>query len=214
MAPIRVGVSRGHARICPRRRDRAGGRYVGIPRTNPQEPAIVGVAAETPRPPPHGMLAIEMLAHEHAQARAAAAPPLLVDLQEHTVEADGVVARHHALLFVTQDLIEVVATDRDEGTRGIGGGVSEAGVVIGDEAVAQIAVGHGHRADLGHRSSLTRRPCRVPLARSLRPRACGEKPTMCSMPSVARARPTWVSLLRSGAVPEVGVYTAHPARSV
>src|SRR5215510_11539089 len=104
MAPIRVGGSRGHARICPRRRDRAGGRYVGTPRTNLQKSAVAGVTAETPRPPPHGMLAIEMPAHEHGQARAAAAPTLLVDLQEHTVEADRVVARHHALLFVTQDL--------------------------------------------------------------------------------------------------------------
>ena len=96
------------------------------------------------------MLASEMPAHEHAQARAAAAAALLVDLQGHAVEADGVVARHDARLFVTQDLMEVVAADGDEGTSGIGGGVSEAGVVIGDEAVAQIAVGRGHRADVGH----------------------------------------------------------------
>ena len=37
---------------------------------------------------------------------------------------------------------------------------------------------------------------------------------MCSMPSRARARPTWVRLRRSAPRPDVGVYTAQPARSV
>ena len=37
---------------------------------------------------------------------------------------------------------------------------------------------------------------------------------MCSMPRRAKARPTWVSCLRSGAAPAVGVWTAQCARSV
>src|SRR5213594_3513443 len=37
---------------------------------------------------------------------------------------------------------------------------------------------------------------------------------MCSMPSRASARPTWVGCWRSGALPDVGVWTAPCARSV
>ena len=40
------------------------------------------------------------------------------------------------------------------------------------------------------RSSFTKRSCRVRLTRSLRPRACGDWPRMCSMPSACRAGPT------------------------
>ena len=42
-------------------------------------------------------------------------------------------------------------------------------------------------------SSLTRRSWSVRKARSERPRAAGEYAAMCSMPSSASARPTWVS---------------------
>src|SRR5215475_10643083 len=139
-----------------------------------------------------------MLAHEHAQARAAAAPPLLVDLQEHAVEADRVVARYDALLFVTQDLIEVVAPDGDEGTRGIDGGVSEAGVVLGDEAVAQIAVGRGHRADLGHPELVDEAPLQSAVGPFAPATGLRREADDVFDAELGEARPTWVSLLRSG----------------
>jgi hypothetical protein len=150
------------------------------------------------------MATVEVAADEYAQAGAATPAPLLVDLQHHAIEHDGVIAGDAARFLVAEDLVQVMPAHRHEGAAGISRGAAEAGVVVGNEALAQIAVGGSEGPDPGD-PQLTRRPCRVPLARSLRPRAWGEKLTMCSMPSRAKARPTWVSFVRSGLVPDVGV---------
>ena len=51
---------------------------------------------------------VEMAAHEHAEPRTGPAAALFIDLQEHPVEAHGVVLGHDALFLVTEDLLEVV----------------------------------------------------------------------------------------------------------
>lgn len=123
------------------------------------------VTAQAAGAPPYGVLAVEMPAHEHAEACAAAAAALLVDLQQHAGEAHGIVPGDHAFLFVTQDLGEIVPADRDEGTGGIGGRVSEGGVVVRDEVLAQIAVSRGHGADPRHPQLVDQ----TPLQRAVRP---------------------------------------------
>src|ERR1044071_3022199 len=117
----------------PPRRFRGRGGRAGQP--------VGGIAPQTPWSPPHGMLAIEMTPHDDAEACAAAPPALFVDLQEHAVECDGVVACDDTLFLMAEDLVEVVRADRDEGARGISRGAAEGGVVIGHEALLEIAIG-------------------------------------------------------------------------
>jgi signal transduction histidine kinase len=94
--------------------------------------------------------AIEVAPDEHGQARTAAAAPLLVDLEDHAIQDDGVVPRDRAGLFMTEDLLEVHAAEGHEGGRGIGRGPAEGRVQGGHEALAQIAIGRLQGADLGH----------------------------------------------------------------
>src|SRR5882672_8189774 len=99
--------------------------------------------------PPDGMPTVEVPANEYAQAGAAAAALLLVDLQHHAIEHERVVPGDGALFLVAEDLVQVLPAHRDEGAAGIGRGATEARIVVGDEALAQIAVGGGAGPDPG-----------------------------------------------------------------
>lgn len=72
--------------------------------------------------------------------------------------------------------------------RGIRRRPPEDGIVGRQEALGEVAIGGSQVRIPATRSSFTKRSCRVRLTRSLRPRARGEKLTMCSMPSWAKAR--------------------------
>jgi hypothetical protein len=85
-----------------------------------------------------------------AKPRAAAPAALFVDLQEHAVERDGVVARDDTLFVMAQDLVEIVGADGDEGAGGIGGRAGEGGVVVREEVLVEIAVGGGDGVDARH----------------------------------------------------------------
>src|SRR5438477_2229765 len=74
---------------------------------------------------------------------------LLGQLQAHGVEAHGVVGGDGSLILLTQDLIEIDVAERHEGRRRIGRRVAEAGVVVGNEALAKISVGGLERGDAG-----------------------------------------------------------------
>ena len=102
------------------------------------------VDSQTPGAPPDRAAAIEMTASEHAQADTTAPPALLVDLEMKPVETHRVVPGDDALFLMTEDLLQVRRADRHEGAGGIGGRVREGRVVVGEEALAQIAVGGGH----------------------------------------------------------------------
>jgi len=95
------------------------------------------------------MAGIEMATHEDAKAGTAAAAPLLVDLQDDAVQGHGVIAGHDALFLMTQDLLQVVGAEGDEGRGGIRRGTAERPIVVGDEMLGQVAVGLGHGADAG-----------------------------------------------------------------
>jgi len=120
------------------------------------------------------VVAIEMAPDEYTKACTGAPPALLAELQGHLIRGDDVVATDDALVFHTQDLLEVDRADPDEGGATLAGRASELGVEVRDEAVAQVAVRHGERGVPATRSSLTRRSCSVRFTRLLRPRACGE----------------------------------------
>lgn len=90
-----------------------------------------------------------MTSHEDTQTGAGAAPDLLGQLQDDTIQGHGVVARDHALVLMTEDLLEVDGAERHEGGGRIGGGPVKLGVEVGQEALAQIPVGGGHRGDAG-----------------------------------------------------------------
>ena len=65
------------------------------------------------------MAAVEVATHEHREAGAGPTAALLVDLQHDPLELHRVVARHRAGFFVTEDLVEIDASEGHEGGRGI-----------------------------------------------------------------------------------------------
>ena len=160
------------------------------------------------------MLPGEMPAHDNAEGRAAPPAALLVDLQDHAVEAHGVVAGDDPLLFVTEDLIEIDAADGHKRAGGICRRTAKGGVVVREEALAQILVGGGHRADLGHSELVDE----AALQRAVGPLAPAaglrREPDDVLDAELGQRAADLRELLRSGALPEVGVYTAQPARSV
>ena len=95
------------------------------------------------------MLAVEMTAHEDVQSGTGAAADLLGQLHDDAIPGHGVIARDHALVLMTEDLLEVNGAEGHEGRGGIGGGPVELGVEVGQEALTQIPIGGGHRRDAG-----------------------------------------------------------------
>src|SRR2546427_12200350 len=155
-----------------------------------------------------------MPAHDNAEARATPPAALLVDLQDDAVEADGVVAGNAPLLFVTEDLIEIDAADGHKRAGGISRRAAKGGVVVGEDALAQILVGGGPRADLGHSELVAE----AALQRAVGPLAPAaglrREPDDVLDAELGQRAADLRELAASGALPEVGVYTAQPARSV
>src|SRR5262249_10506390 len=112
-------------------------------------PAAGIVATKAAGPPPDRVLTVEVPPDQDPQAGAAPAAALLGNLQDEPIERDGVVPRDDALFFMTQDLIQIVNPDGHEGGRRIRGRPAEPGVVVGDEALPEIAIGRGHGAHAG-----------------------------------------------------------------
>src|SRR5262245_50247586 len=166
-------------------------------------PAVRVETAEAPRAVPDGVMAVEMTAHEHAQAGTGSAAGLPRQLQQDETGGDDVIAGDDALVLDAEDLLEIDAPEGDKGRARIGGRAAELGVEGRQKVGPQIPVGGGGPRDAGHAEFADQAVCKVRLTRSLRPRAWGESPRMCSMPRRARARPTWVGRRRSGALPEV-----------
>src|SRR5881409_3734452 len=155
----------------------------GGPSGGLQRAAAVVVAAEAAGAIPERVMAVEVTPHEDAQAGAGAPPGLLGDLPRHAIGRHDVVAADDALVLHAEDLIELDAPERHEGRARVCGRPAEFGIEAGQELLAQIArLAAATVVTPASRSSLTRRSCRVRLTRSLRPRAWGEWPRMCSMP--------------------------------
>ena len=112
-------------------------------------PAPGIVVAEAPGAEPDAVEAIEMAAYEDAEPGAGAAARLLVNLQPDALEGNGVVLPHGADLFMTEDVGEVHAPERDKGRGRIRGRPGEAAVVGREELFAQIPIGGGDGADAG-----------------------------------------------------------------
>jgi hypothetical protein len=91
-----------------------------------------------------------MPANGDAEAGAGAAPGLFGDLQGEAVEDHDVVLADGALLFVTEDVLEVCGAEGDEGAGGVAGGVGELRVVVSDEPIAHVGVGRRDRRDARH----------------------------------------------------------------
>src|ERR1700752_816505 len=96
------------------------------------------------------MRAVEGPTPEPAEAGAAVPAALFIDLQHKSAEAHGVVAGHDPFFLMTEDLLEVLTADGDEGGRGVRRRAGEARVVVGDEALAQVPVSGGHGGDPRH----------------------------------------------------------------
>jgi hypothetical protein len=88
-------------------------------------------AAEAQGPAPEGVGAVEVAADEDARAGARRAAGLFRQLQGDTREGDDVVGGDDALVFLTEDLIEIYRAERDEGRGGVSGGAGEGGVESG-----------------------------------------------------------------------------------
>src|SRR5205814_1550260 len=126
-----------------------GGKRGGRGGAAGRAPAAGVIVPEAPPAVPDAVPAVEMAADEHAQALAGAAARLLVDLQAHALEGDGVIRGDGARLFVTEDVGEVDPAEGHEGRGRIGGGVGKARLIGGEEALVQVAIGRGHGGDAG-----------------------------------------------------------------
>ena len=80
------------------------------------------VAAQAAPPPPDGVAAIEVAAHEDWEAGAGAAAALLAELQDHTIQGYGVVPGDDAPLLMAEDGLELSRGDGHEGRCGSVGG--------------------------------------------------------------------------------------------
>ena len=89
------------------------------------------------------MVAVEMAADQHAQPRAGAPPGLFGELERHALGGDDIVASHHPLGLDAEDLVEIDASEGDEGRGGIGGQPAELRVEGREEVLAQVAIGGG-----------------------------------------------------------------------
>jgi hypothetical protein len=74
---------------------------------------------------------IEVAAHLYCQTGAGAASWLLVELEQHAIEADRVVLADLTDLLLEEDLVQIDAVELHEGTRGIRGQLGELLVVSG-----------------------------------------------------------------------------------
>ena len=105
-----------------------------------------GELAEAMGTAPEAVGAIVVPAHEEAPPGIGRLPGLFADLQADAVEGHGVIGRHRTLFLFAEDLVEI---DGAEGHEGIGRGPREGGVVVGDEALAQVGVGGVDGGDAG-----------------------------------------------------------------
>ena len=95
-------------------------------------------------------MAIEVASDQHPQPRTRTTPGLLLQLQDDMVGSDDVVPPDDPFVFHAEDLLEVDAAEADEGGRGMRRRPPELGIELGDEMLAQIAIGPGDRGDAGH----------------------------------------------------------------
>ena len=91
-----------------------------------------------------------MLANLHAESGAGPPSRLFIDLQETPVDDHGIVGRDDALVFLTQNRIEIGVSDGDERIGRIRRLAPERGVVLGQVVVAQVLIGGRHRANARH----------------------------------------------------------------
>src|SRR5437899_1423293 len=99
-------------------------RVNGMSSGRAQRLALRSETPQTARAVPHRVLAVEMAADEHVQPGAGTAAGLLGQLQRDEAGSDDVVAPDDALVFDTEDLIEIDATERHEGRRRVRGPTS------------------------------------------------------------------------------------------
>src|SRR5262249_5375669 len=112
--------------------------------------ALVIVAAKATSAVPDRMVAVEMTADDHAQARTGATARVLGELQGQLFSGDDIVAADDALKFHAEDLLEIHAAQRHERGGAISRRAAEFGIEGRDEGLAQVAVGGRDRRDTSH----------------------------------------------------------------
>ena len=112
--------------------------------------------------------------HAHGGFDVVVAVALRRDLQGQALPLDAVVTPDLAVLLDAEHVLERAASVGDEGRSRLGRGDREAGIVVWDEALLEIALAASTVAILARRSSGGNRLCKVPKTRSIRPRASGE----------------------------------------
>ena len=98
-------------------------------------------------------------------------------MKNQVFEGDGVVVADYPLMSARQHQFQLDARQLDERALGLSGLDREAAIEVGDEVLFEIAIAGGviGNAVVSERQS----PLDLPKARSLRPRACGERARIC-----------------------------------
>src|SRR5215470_1106207 len=73
--------------------------------------AVKVESAQAPRAVPEGVVAVEMAAHQHAEAGTGAAAGLFRQLERDETSGDDVIAGDDALVLDAQDLLEIDAPE-------------------------------------------------------------------------------------------------------
>ena len=167
--------------------------------------AVGGIAGEAAGAVEEGEGAVGVIVDAHLGADVVRPDRARRNLQAPAVVTDRVVVAHLTLLLNAQDVGEDRRIDGDEGGPRLLGGNREAGVVRRQINLRRKRLAASTQVIPASASSFGSRSCSVRKARSQRPRASGEEAAMCSMPSWASARPTWVLALGSGFSPAFGV---------
>jgi hypothetical protein len=95
--------------------------------------------------------------------------------QNHVFESDGIIVAHDAFMLARQHQFQLDARQFDERAFRLRGRDREAPIEIGDEMLFEVAIGRRIIGDRVMPEFLGSRPWILPNARSLRPRACGER---------------------------------------
>jgi hypothetical protein len=118
-------------------------------------------AGKTARAIEDGEPPVRVFMHPHGGPDIVLPMALGRNLEAASLVGDAIVGANHPILLQAQHVGERAALIGHEGRAGLGRRHREAGIVVGNEAFLEEAVGG-------------RRFCRVPNTRSIRPRPCGE----------------------------------------
>lgn len=158
---------------------------------------------------------VEMLAHEHREARTGAATWLALDLEEPAGDEHRVVGRDHPFVLLTEDGVKVDPADRHERVGSVERRPTKRRVVLRHVGLAQVLIRRRHGTDTGD-AELIHEPKRIASNRAddFVRYGLGREDAERIRRESERALPSVIIFRLAGAVHEFGSDTASLLRAV